>query len=243
MSLEGLEVTAFHPASGRSKVLSHEELEELSHVLDEYDAALRSGKENTRDLFWARFDALGLDIGWYFGGGPGAKTLFKAKAGNYERDGTSLQELLETIKTYRKIKASQAPSAPGSKLVFVVDDDDTLRDLTLDALRAEGFQTQGFANGLEALEAVHQAAHGKLPDLIVLDLMMPAQGGFETIKALQASEASRAPIIMVTGRKLDPKMADTLRHEPNVVEFLKKPVTPSDLARIAHQTLGTTPRR
>ncbi|GIW05791.1 MAG: DNA-binding response regulator [Dehalococcoidia bacterium] len=79
-----------------------------------------------------------------------------------------------------------------AETILVVDDEPTLVDLTRTTLEREGYTVIEASNGLEALGKVRDL----LPDLVLLDVMMPEMDGFETLKAIR--EFSNVPIIMLT---------------------------------------------
>ncbi|MDE2237913.1 MAG: response regulator, partial [Elusimicrobia bacterium] len=79
------------------------------------------------------------------------------------------------------------------------------------------------------------------PDLIILDFMLPGMGGYEVLRELQASGNGRIPIFVITGRHLDRKSVEMVRLEPNVKEFIEKPLRPAVLATTLHTLLKTRP--
>lgn len=79
--------------------------------------------------------------------------------------------------------------------VLVVDDEPAVRTALERALRAEGYSVALAADGREALEAV---AHGA-PDVMVLDVLMPALDGLQTCRELRA-RGDRTPVLMLTAR-------------------------------------------
>jgi two-component system phosphate regulon response regulator PhoB len=85
-----------------------------------------------------------------------------------------------------------------SKLILIVDDEPDLV-VTLDYnLKKEGYRTRTAANGKEALEAAHQEP---LPDLVLLDLMLPDTSGTEICRKLRADERTRTiPVVMLTAK-------------------------------------------
>jgi CheY-like chemotaxis protein len=127
-----------------------------------------------------------------------------------------------------------AETAP--KLVLVVDDDDSVREMLEFIVKKEGFRVETAADGEEGI----QKAEKLNPDLIVLDLMLPRYGGFELLRQLQAGEQKRIPIVVVTGRYTDRSTADLIRQESNVVEFLEKPVKPAVLGQALQRIIGKT---
>jgi CheY-like chemotaxis protein len=107
----------------------------------------------------------------------------------------SRQELYESLVDLRLF-----PRAPGGTLrVLVVDDDRAAVDLT--ALRVMGLASQVLRayGGREAIDT----ARRELPDLIVLDLMMPDVNGFDVVEALKEEPATaNIPILVVTSKQV-----------------------------------------
>lgn len=126
---------------------------------------------------------------------------------------------------------------PADKLVLLVDDDESLLDLMEHVVKKEGFRTDRAADGNEAL----RKAEALTPDLIILDFMLPGMGGYEVVRALQASGNGNIPVIIVTGRHMGSKNVDIVRMEPNVKDFMEKPLRPALLASALHTSLKTQP--
>jgi two-component system KDP operon response regulator KdpE len=78
--------------------------------------------------------------------------------------------------------------------VLVVDDEARMIDFIRMNLQLEGFQVFEARNGLQALDAVRK----HIPDLIILDIMMPQLDGFEALRLLR--EFSTTPVIMLTAK-------------------------------------------
>jgi PAS domain S-box-containing protein len=93
------------------------------------------------------------------------------------------------------------PSLAG-KHVLVADDDAAFRHQVVELLAAvEDLQVSEAANGLEALTHVAQ----RVPDLLLLDLLMPEMDGFEVLHQLRADKrAMNLPVLVVTGKDLIP---------------------------------------
>src|SRR5258708_7260081 len=128
-------------------------------------------------------------------------------------------------------------AAPSEKLVLLVDDDESLLDLMGHFVKHEGFRTDRAEDGPEAL----RKAQALNPDIMILDMMLPGLGGYEVLRQLQASGCGDIPIIVVTGRAMDPQGIELIRQESNVKEFLAKPVRPAVLATALHRLLHTLP--
>lgn len=105
------------------------------------------------------------------------------------------------------------------KRIFIVDDDFTNVALLKRYVLNAGFDVDTAYNGKEALEKVRQ----QIPDLILLDSVMPEMNGFELCRQIRADERLKSvPIIMVTGLKTE---ADSVQGRMNGAnEFLVKPV-------------------
>ena len=110
---------------------------------------------------------------------------------------------------------------PRSITVLVVDDEPRLADVVRMNLEVEGYRVLTAANGMEALARLTQ----DLPDLVVLDVMMPEMDGFETLKRLR--EVSSVPVIMLTVRAEE---ADRIKGlEIGADDYLTKPYSPREL--------------
>ncbi len=126
---------------------------------------------------------------------------------------------------------------PADKLVLIVDDDESVRDLIEFIVKKEGFMVEKAADGEEALSKARSAS----PDIILLDLMLPKFGGFEILRELQSDETGSIPIVIITGRYTDRSTSDMIKQEPNVRDFLEKPVKPQILSALLHKLLRTQP--
>lgn len=85
-----------------------------------------------------------------------------------------------------------------SKLVLIVDDEQDLAHTLEYNLRREGYRTRVAHTGAQALE---QARREPLPDLVLLDLMLPDLSGTEVARLIRANDRTRAiPIVMVTAK-------------------------------------------
>lgn len=113
-------------------------------------------------------------------------------------------------------------SARDFKQVLVVDDEPRMIDFIRMNLELEGFQVISANNGLDALEMIRT----KLPDLVVLDVMMPQLDGFETLRMLR--EFSSIPVIMLTAKGEEDDRVRGL--ELGADDYVTKPFSPRELS-------------
>lgn len=106
-----------------------------------------------------------------------------------------------------------------AKPLMIVEDSDDLRDLLTELFRAEGFLVQVAGNGQEALDQLQNMTD--LPNLILLDLMMPVMDGFEfRQKQVADPRIRKIPVVVMSadGDVQDKKFRMKAR------DYLKKPV-------------------
>ena len=130
-------------------------------------------------------------------------------------------------------------SDPKTKRILVIDDDKVVCSFFRNFLALEGFQVAASLNGRQAVETLKSGS--ALPDLIVLDLMMPNYGGYEVLKELQQESFKNIPVLIVTARAVDREMIDMIRSESNVGDFFSKPIQSKAFKSRIHEILGTTP--
>ena len=117
----------------------------------------------------------------------------------------------------------------GHKRVLVVEDDYEMRESLCAYLEEEGFDTEGAADGAEALAR----AHIHRPDAIVLDLLMPVMDGLQLMEALSDEpELCDIPIFVVSGHAEDAPREDR-------VSVFSKPVDVQALLRALQEKIAT----
>ncbi len=109
-------------------------------------------------------------------------------------------------------------------LVLVADDEEDIRSLVAFRLRRAGYEVITAADGEEAL----LLATTRLPDLVVLDMMMPKATGLEVTRSMREHEATKViPVILLTARAQE---ADVMSgFEAGANDYVKKPFSPQDL--------------
>ena len=82
-------------------------------------------------------------------------------------------------------------------MIFCVEDDNAIRDLMIYTLNASGFEAKGFTDG----ESLFQALKNEVPNLILLDIMLPGEDGVTILKRLRENTlTSDIPVIMETAK-------------------------------------------
>ena len=109
-------------------------------------------------------------------------------------------------------------------LVLVADDEEDIRSLVAFRLKRAGYEVITAADGEEAL----LLATTRLPDLAVLDMMMPKATGLEVTRSMREHEATKdIPVILLTARAQE---GDVIRgFEAGADDYVKKPFSPHDL--------------
>jgi CheY-like chemotaxis protein len=89
--------------------------------------------------------------------------------------------------------------APGAKTVLIVDDEVSIVEALAEILAWEGYEVATAANGRQALDELAKA----LPDVVLMDVMMPVMGGVEAARAIGADpRTAHVPVVMMTAGPL-----------------------------------------
>ncbi len=133
--------------------------------------------------------------------------------------------------------ASQAASGltPGTgKLVLVVDDEEDIRKLLTRLLTQKGHRVLEADRGLLALRLVKD----HVPDLILLDAMLPELHGFDIARRIKGSAKYGAiPIVMMSAVYRGWRIAEDLKQNYGIEEYLEKPFRISDVLEIVQRLL------
>ena len=120
--------------------------------------------------------------------------------------------------------------------VFVIDDDQAMRDSLLMLLRGEGIRARGFASAMQFLE--------QLPDdksaCVITDLRMPQIEGSELIQRLKALKGEAWPVIVITGHADVPLAVQLMK--AGVVDFIEKPFDPNRILEAVRGCLSALAR-
>ena len=120
--------------------------------------------------------------------------------------------------------------------MLVADDDADILDLVAFRLELSGYEVIRACNGTEALEL----AHAHVPDLAVLDVMMPGLDGYSVTSELRGSEATRSmPIVLLTARAQAEDVARGI--QAGADDYVKKPFDAHDLRARVERLLAGRP--
>ncbi len=108
-----------------------------------------------------------------------------------------------------------------NKKVFIVDDEENIRELISLYLTKEGYLVETYGSGEACLEAFKSNA----PDLVLLDIMMPGIDGYDTLKEIR--KLGTVPVIMITAK--EDTFDKVLGLELGADDYIVKPFDPKEL--------------
>jgi two-component system KDP operon response regulator KdpE len=128
-------------------------------------------------------------------------------------------------------KTARDMTVPG-KTILVVDDEPRMVEFITMNLELEGFRAVGASDGYEALDR----AAKEMPDLVILDIMMPHMDGFETLESLR--ETSQVPVIFLSAKSDE---ADRIRGlDLGADDYITKPFSTRELVSRIRAVLRRT---
>jgi FixJ family two-component response regulator len=118
-----------------------------------------------------------------------------------------------------------------SEIVYVVDDDGSVRDALSVMLTLEGFQVFGFGDGDSFLAAVRQ----RQPDCIILDVHMPGRSGLDVLKELHHRHCA-VPLFIISGQGDIPMAVDAIKN--GALDFIEKPFNAATMVSRIHEAIA-----
>ncbi len=109
--------------------------------------------------------------------------------------------------------------------ILCIEDDGEMIELIRLILEQQGYRVRGFTSGREGLEAARE----RVPDLVLLDLMMPQMDGWEVLRSFKRDPAlSRTPVVLVTAKaqSIDKMLG---LHVARADGYITKPFGPQEL--------------
>jgi DNA-binding response OmpR family regulator len=132
-------------------------------------------------------------------------------------------------------QAASASAIGAGKLILVVDDEEEIRTLLKRLLGQKGYRVIEADRGLLALRLVKE----HVPDLIILDAMLPELHGFDIAKRIKGSaKYGRIPIIMVSAVYRGWRIAEDLKKNYGIEEYLEKPFRIADVSDAVHRLIN-----
>ena len=109
-------------------------------------------------------------------------------------------------------------------LIYIVEDDENIREIEEFALKNAGFEIQSFSNAADFFDALEK----KIPELFLLDIMLPDESGNEIVRNLRSSELTKhLPVIMVTAKTSEMDLVKGLDNGAD--DYIKKPFSVMEL--------------
>ena len=109
-------------------------------------------------------------------------------------------------------------------LIYVVEDDDNIREIETIALKNSNYLVKAFARATD----FYQALNDILPDLVLMDVMLPDENGCDIVRRLRSQSATkRLPVIMVTAKTSEMDMVKGL--DDGADDYIKKPFSVLEL--------------
>ncbi len=131
-------------------------------------------------------------------------------------------------------EAAAPERAVHGPLVLVVDDEPEIRQLVERTLASKGYLVEVAQDGAEALEKAERL----VPDLILLDAMLPKVHGFEACRRIKAGPRTRnVPVIMMTALYKGWRFAQDARESYGAEDYVEKPFRLDDLLRRVEEAL------
>jgi two-component system, OmpR family, response regulator VicR len=132
------------------------------------------------------------------------------------------------------ISSKEGLMADSQKRLVYIEDEAEMIDLVRLILGRKGYLVVGATGGKEGLELVHT----ELPDLVLLDLMMPDMDGWDVYQQLKGDEATRdIPVIVVTAKAQSIDRVLGL-HIAKVDDYVSKPFSPQELVESVSKVLA-----
>ncbi len=109
-------------------------------------------------------------------------------------------------------------------LIYIVEDDLSIREIETIALKNSNYTVEAFENAAAFFLRLSE----KMPDLILLDIMLPDQNGYEIIRRLRKSpQTAKIPVIMVTARTTEMDLVKGL--DSGADDYIRKPFSIMEL--------------
>ena len=119
------------------------------------------------------------------------------------------------------------------KRVLLIEDEPNIIEAIRFILSREGYQVDTHSDGMTAVEAVHH----RVPDMVILDVMLPNRSGYDILNDLRESQDTKdVPVLMLTarGQKKDRDLAERL----GASRFMTKPFSNGEILSTVRELAG-----
>lgn len=122
--------------------------------------------------------------------------------------------------------------------IMVIDDSRVVREVLRVGLGRAGFEVECFEDGVEALRSLQEHARQALPDLIVLDVVLPRMDGYEVARHLK-SRPDLSDIVIVMLSRRDGVLDRLKGRLAGASAYLTKPFRMKEVVQVVRELLGT----
>lgn len=124
-----------------------------------------------------------------------------------------------------------------NKSVFIVDDDEMIRECVMELLNIEGYDVASAIHGKDALDKLKDLKSDNLPGCIILDLKMPVMDGQTFLRKIHndyPDSLGKIPVIVASANG----NLGTIPELKDAAEWWDKPIELEDIFRVAHKYCG-----
>lgn len=115
------------------------------------------------------------------------------------------------------------------KKILIADDSATVRHFLIEMLAKAGYELTTATTGDEAIEK----ARSELPDLVLMDVVMPGKNGFQATRTITKDEATKhIPVLILTSKDMETDRIWAMRQ--GATDFISKPIAAQELLEKIH---------
>ncbi len=141
----------------------------------------------------------------------------------------------ESLPTVPPALETKLPLKGEATTVLVVDDDDALRSMLVEFMNKSGYRTWEAADGRQAMKLLQN----NLPDVILLDAMLPVVHGFDICRRVKNAESTQhIPVIMISAVYRGEEYRDRVRLHYGANAYIEKPLKLSNLKQVVESCLA-----
>ncbi|WP_331234247.1 response regulator transcription factor [Natronorarus salvus] len=124
-----------------------------------------------------------------------------------------------------------------TRSIVIAEDEEDIQQLLTFKLKASGFDVTTFDDGRACID--HLRETDELPDLVVLDVMMPRMDGFQVLERIRDEEAlADLPVLLLTARSREDDVVEGF--ERGATDYVTKPFSPNEVVARIERMLPST---